>query len=389
MMADHELGLKGRQFNLCSGSRITERRAQMRSSMTWVLSTLLLLAPTVVVIFPETTYAQYITEGNAILKIGNEIPLLSGIDQFGKERNFENLKGPNGLVILFYRSADWCPYCKGQLLSLQRATARFKEKGIGLVGVSYDSQEILKFFTERHSITYPLIADPKSEIIERFGVLNPTATGFTKGMSYPGFVYVSPDGRVQETFFEEDIRTRFTGNNVLTKIFPELSGVAPKDVPAPHLQLKLSQSDDVVAPGNRVTLVAELALPPDMHVYAPGVQGYKPVALEINSNSQATLQPINYPKSKLLLLPAIGEKVPVFEGTFRIAQDVTVSFDKDFSQAVAAGPASGTPLTLDGNLLYQACDSKICYPPTSVPVSWKVMVLPLNTERAPEEIRHK
>jgi peroxiredoxin len=360
----------------------------MKSSMNWVVSAVLPLVLTVVMC-PDVARAQYKSEANPILTIGKKIPLLSGTDQFGQERSFENLKGSNGLVILFYRSADWCPYCKGQLLSLQRATARFKERGIGLVGVSYDSQEILKFFTERHSITYPLIADPQSEIIERFGVLNPTATGFAKGMSYPGFAYVSADGLVQETFFEEDFHTRFTGNNVLTKSFPELGGVAPKDVPTPHLQLKLSQSDDVVAPGNRVTLVAELALPPDMHVYAPGVQGYKPVALELNSNPNATFQPASYPASKVLLLPAIGEKVPVFEGKFRIAEDVVVSFDKDFSRAVAAGPASGTPLSVDGNLWYQACDSKICYPPASVPVSWQITVLPLNTERAPEEIRHK
>jgi hypothetical protein len=109
----------------------------------------------------------------------------------------------------------------------------------------------------------------------------------------------------------------------------------------------------------------------------------------LNSNPHATFQTASYPVSEVLLLPAIGEKVPVFEGKFRIAQDVVVSFDKDFSQAVAAGPASGTPLNVDGNLRYQACDSKICYPPVSVPVSWQISVVPLNTERAPEEIRHK
>lgn len=361
----------------------------MKFSKCWILSAALSLTFAASVILSGNLQAQYKEETNAILKIGNKIPALSGTDQFGKERDFENLKGPHGLVILFYRSADWCPYCKGQLLSLQHAAAHFKAKGIGLVGVSYDSPEILKFFTERHSITFPLIADPHSEIIERFGVLNTTATGMNKGMAYPGFLYVSPDGRVQETFFEEDFHSRFTGNDVLTKMFPELETAAPKDVPAPHLQLKLTQSDDVVAPGNRLTLVAEVKLPPDMHVYAPGVQGYKPVVLEMNSIPDATLETTNYPKSKLMVLPVIGEKVPVLEGKFRIAQDVTVSFDKNFSQKVAAGPADGTPLTLDGNLRYQACDSKICYPPTSVPVSWQITVLPLNTERAPEDIRHK
>lgn len=359
----------------------------MKTAMKWVLSAMLILMA--VVTLQKTVYGQYKADANAILKIGNKIPALSGTDQFGQVRNFVNLKGPNGLVILFFRSADWCPYCKGQLLSLQRATADFKKKGIGLVGVSYDSPEILKFFTERHAITYPLISDPQSEIIQRFGVLNPTATGFTKGMSYPGFVYVSSGGVVQETFFEEDIHTRFTGNNVLTKIFPELDGTAPMDVPAPHLKLDLTQSDDVVAPGNRVTLIAELSLPLDLHVYAPGVQGYKPVALELSADPQFVAEPASYPKSHILLLPAIGEKVPVFEGKFRIAEDVTIAFDKDFSQKIAAGPSNGTPLSLSGNLRYQACDSKICYPPATVPVSWHLTVMPLNTERAPEEIRHK
>jgi hypothetical protein len=102
---------------------------------------------------------------------------------------------------------------------------------------------------------------------------------------------VSPDGHVQETFFEEDYHTRYTGNSVLTKMFPELATAAVKDVPVPHLQLKLARTDEIVSPGNRVTLIAELSLPKDVHVYAPGVQGYKPVALELDAIPQATLHP--------------------------------------------------------------------------------------------------
>jgi len=347
------------------------------------------LATLALTILPGAARAQYKAESNSILKIGNKLPVLAGTDQFGKERTFEDLKGPNGLVILFFRSADWCPYCKGQLLSLQRAAARFKEKGIGLVGVSYDSVDILKFFTDRYSIGYPLLSDPNSDVIQRFGVLNKDATGFRKGMAFPGFVYVSAAGRIQETFFEEDYHTRFTGDSVLMKIFPELAGVAPRDVPAPHLQLKLGQSDDVAAPGNRVTLTADLSLPPDLHVYAPGVDGYKPIALQLDATPRATPEPAVYPKPKILMLPAINEKVPVYEGNFTIKQDVTIAFDEDFSKLLAAGPPSGSLLKLDGMLLYQACDSRVCYPPEKVPVSWQITVLPPNTVRAPEAIQHK
>jgi cell envelope opacity-associated protein A len=41
------------------------------------------------------------------LKAGQKIPELSATDQFGKSQNFDSLKGPNGFVLLFFRSADW------------------------------------------------------------------------------------------------------------------------------------------------------------------------------------------------------------------------------------------------------------------------------------------
>ena len=41
------------------------------------------------------------------LKTGKKVPELSGVDQFGKRQNFDSLRGQNGLVLLFFRSADW------------------------------------------------------------------------------------------------------------------------------------------------------------------------------------------------------------------------------------------------------------------------------------------
>src|ERR1700724_408304 len=78
-------------------------------------------------------------------------------------------------------------------------------------------------------------------------------------------------------------------------------------------------------PGTRVTLVAEIRLPPDVHVYAPGAQGYKPIKLVMDAIPQMELKPLVYPSSKILYLPAIKESVPVFDGTFRITEDVKVN----------------------------------------------------------------
>jgi hypothetical protein len=41
------------------------------------------------------------------LAAGQKAPAFSARDQFGSEQNLETLKGPNGTILLFFRSADW------------------------------------------------------------------------------------------------------------------------------------------------------------------------------------------------------------------------------------------------------------------------------------------
>ena len=158
------------------------------------------------------------------------------------------------------------------------------------------------------------------------------------------------------------------------------------NVDAPHLSLAVEQSDRATYPGGRISLSAEVQLPPDVHVYSPGVQGYKSIALVMEPSPGMEFTPASYPKAKILYLPAIKEKVPVFEGKFRITQDLKVSSEANFSSALGT---DGKTFTIAGKLEYQACDSKICYLPTSVPIRWQVQVLPLDRQRAPEDIRHK
>jgi len=97
-------------------------------------------------------------------------------------------------------------------------------------------------------------------------------------------------------------------------------------------------------------------------------------------------KPVVYPHSKILFMPSIKEKVPVFEGTFRLSQDLRVNSTGAFTTSLGT---EGKVLAISGKLEYQACDSKICFLPTSVPVEWKLQVLPLDRNRAPDDIQHK
>jgi hypothetical protein len=231
-----------------------------------------------------------------------------------------------------------------------------------------------------------MLADPDSKTIQAYGVLNQEATGMQKGFARPGYFFIDRSSIIREKFFEAKYRERLTGNSIIAKLFPELSQEVTETVEASHLRLALEQSDPAGVPGTRVTLAAEVRLPPDVHVYAPGTQGYKPIKLIIDAVPQLELKPVVYPASKTLYLPAIKESVPVFEGTFRISQDVKVNSGAAFWGSLED---DGKLFTITGKLEYQACDKTTCYVPTSVPVKWQLQVFPLDRTRAPAEIRHK
>ena len=231
-----------------------------------------------------------------------------------------------------------------------------------------------------------MLADPDSKVIRAYEVLNVEATGQFKGMARPGYFFIDTKGVIREKFFEAKYRERFSGNNVIGKLFPALGDEVTDNVEAPHLSLGIEQSDRTAFPGGRITLTAEVQLPPDVHVYAPGVRGYKSIALVMDSTPGMEYTPANYPRAKVLYLPAIKERVPVFEGKFRITQDLKVSSEAEFSNSLGT---DGRTFTIAGKLDYQACDTKICFLPTSVPVRWQLQVLPLDRQRAPEAIRHK
>jgi hypothetical protein len=41
------------------------------------------------------------------LDLGQKAPAFSALDQFGRQQTNETLRGSNGTVLLFFRSADW------------------------------------------------------------------------------------------------------------------------------------------------------------------------------------------------------------------------------------------------------------------------------------------
>ncbi len=323
------------------------------------------------------------------LTAGDRIPPISAKDQTGTPQTFDTLKGKHGLLLLFSRSADWCPFCKQQLMQLQQAKQEFAAKGIHVASITYDSPAILKSFADRKGITYPMLSDPQSKIIRAFGILNPEGKGFAAGIPYPGIYYIAPDGIIQKRFFEAEYYNRFTPNDAYAAIFGgPVSTVHPFIVRhGRHVTVQLAQSDKIVGPGSRLELMVTVFPAAKVHVYAPGAEayGYKVVKLTLNASPDFQALPANYPQGTILKFPILKESVPVYNKPTVIRNDIIICATREFVHSVGQGKQVAVTGTLD----YQACNDNECFNPVTQPVKWTLQVIPLDTVRAPEAIRHR
>ncbi len=131
-------------------------------------------------------------------------------DQTGAPRTLQSLMGQNGLVLFFFRSADWCPYCQAQMMDLNTAVAALERRGYRMAGISYDSPQILKTFVDRRQIGYTLLSDPKSEIIDRYRLRDPQYQPGSRayGVPRPVILILDKTGTIKAKLYEETYTKR-------------------------------------------------------------------------------------------------------------------------------------------------------------------------------------
>jgi hypothetical protein len=152
-----------------------------------------------------------------------------------------------------------------------------------------------------------------------------------------------------------------------------------------HLKLATSASDAEARPGQRLTLSVDVTPDKRIHVYAPGIQNYIPIALSLNESAGFRSDPVSYPPSRMLHLRAIQETVPVYDRPFRVLITVALADFATLGKVVDAD----RNLTVEGSFRYQACNDRECFLPETVPLAWKIHILPFDRQRVPEELQRK
>jgi peroxiredoxin Q/BCP len=94
------------------------------------------------------------------------------------------------------------------LVQLQKDLKSIDDAGIHLIGISYDSPEALKKFSDRAKITFPLLSDPDSTTIDAYHIRNKAARGKAEGVPEPGTFIVDEEGVIRAKLFLEGYRER-------------------------------------------------------------------------------------------------------------------------------------------------------------------------------------
>ena len=92
---------------------------------------------------------------DAGLSVGRVAPDFSLSGQDGKQVSLASLLKKGPVAVVFHRSADWCVYCKLQMVQLERHLKEIEAAGGQVVAISYDPVEKLRNFADRSKITFP------------------------------------------------------------------------------------------------------------------------------------------------------------------------------------------------------------------------------------------
>lgn len=135
------------------------------------------------------------------LRVGSALDVL---DQNGRQRNFTDLRGKQGLIVAYGRQVDSCAVCQQRLAQLNASEPDFAKEGFHLAVITPDSPDVLMRFASRRKIGVPLLSDPDFESLK--------ALSFHEDGEHhhdpdaPALALLDSEGRLLGSVSEADLR---------------------------------------------------------------------------------------------------------------------------------------------------------------------------------------
>lgn len=133
------------------------------------------------------------------LKEGDRAPLFKLETDSGDQLALKDLKGKP--IVLYFYPKDQTPGCTLEACDFRDSFARFKKKGILVLGISKDSVAAHAKFVEKFDLPFPLLSDPTGKVCESYGVWKEKMLYGKKFMGIErGTFLIGADGKIKKIF---------------------------------------------------------------------------------------------------------------------------------------------------------------------------------------------
>jgi peroxiredoxin Q/BCP len=103
------------------------------------------------------------------LVVGTPAPHVTALDQDGSKVSFADVYQKGLTLVYFYPKAD-TGGCTAEACSIRDSFEKLKAEGLQVIGVSRDTTDSQKKFTEKYHLPFVLIADTDGDVAKAFGV---------------------------------------------------------------------------------------------------------------------------------------------------------------------------------------------------------------------------
>jgi hypothetical protein len=216
-----------------------------------------------------------------------------------------------------------------------------------------------------------MLSDVGSKVIRAFGILNtnvPEDHKMMYGIPWPGDYLIAPDGAVRDRLFLRSYEHRPSASQVTLRHYGDASGNSV-EIETAVLSARVSSSADSCFPGQELAISLEINIRPGWHIYGePLPTNYQAAELTFES-SLVSEYSLDLPPARPLLLKALNETLPVYEGVIRGIGKLGVRWSPPmpapFLESLGERIEPG-PYMIEGTFRFQACNDEICEPPQTL-----------------------
>jgi AhpC/TSA family/Disulphide bond corrector protein DsbC len=246
-----------------------------------------------------------------------------------------------------------------------------KAQGINAASITYDSLEVLQCFARANEIEYPMLSDAGSKVIRAFGILNtniPDDHPMLYGIPFPGDYLVGQDGTVRDKVFLPSYEHRPSATQISMRRGTHARSNSVQ-IQTDVLEVIVSLSADKCFPGQELGVALEVKLEPGWHIYGqPLPHNYQPTVLAFEGPLIGEYS-LDMPAAKPVLLEALGETLPVYEGTIRAQGRLGIKWSPPipakFLESLGAPIEPGLH-HIEGSFRFQACSDRECKAPEAI-----------------------